>query len=689
MDDLGRASVGSNFEEAAYTVPQVNFPLFEDFEGGTANWAWGSPWGPVTTTAHSTTTSFADSPLGSYENNANTALTTFVSLVGSSSPVLTFWHRPQLEHGKDFVHVEVSQDSGQTWTTLLSLTGFEPRNQERIDLNDYTGGVIGLRFRLQADGDGPADGVNIDDIRIANSAVSAGYPFSDDAESGLAPWLYDTPWGQTMVAHRSTSTSWTDSPESDYANNIDASLELRINLGAAIMPVLEFWHRYSFQKNADFGYVEVSIDGGANWNRVYFVTGGVSSWVNEKVDLTEYAGQANVRVRFRVVTDGSGTADGWEIDDVIIAETTHGPIPYPFHDDVEPQSGPADNWLTGSWEATTPGHDSPTALNDSPQGNYIRSTDTHMRIVLASTINLANAINPRLSFWHDYDFASIDYNRRFERDRGRVYVSNFFGKTGTWEQVASFTGSSNGWVFSQVDLSDYVGLTNARVTFTITDDFGTECCNVNRFNERDGWLIDDIRIQNAPTDVVLNKPANVTMHGAGLSWSQNNDSNFDRYEVYRALNGDPTTGSTLVTTIGDQSTTSYSDTYAVLQNDRYHYGVFVVDDLGQYSVGSNAERAVYTVPQVAFPFFDDAEGGTASWEWSAPWGQVTSTSHSADTSWADSPAGSYDNNANTALTTFVSLATADSPVLTFWHKPQLERGKDFLHVEVSEDGGQT
>ena len=244
------------------------------------------------------------------------------------------------------------------------------------------------------------------------------YPFSDDMESGSDGWMASGNWALTTSTAHTTSTSWTDSPNSDYPNSSDAYLEVAVNLGAAVMPVLDFWHRYSFQKYSDFGYVEVSTDDGSNWRRVYFVTGGSASWVNEKVDLAEYAGQSNVRIRFRAVTDSSGTADGWGIDDVSVAETTHDLIPYPFHDTIEPNSDPAHNWLTGSWDTATPGHDSVTALTDSPQGNYLRSTDTHMRIVLASTINLANAINPRLSFWHDYDFASIDHNRRFERDRG-------------------------------------------------------------------------------------------------------------------------------------------------------------------------------------------------------------------------------------------------------------------------------
>ena len=167
----------------------------------------------------------------------------------------------------------------------------------------------------------------------------------------MAPWRARTPWGLTDVSAHSGTLSWADSPNADYGNNVDTSLELQINLGTALMPVLEFWHRYSFQEYSDFGYVEVSIDDGANWSRIYFVTGGAASWVRERVDLTEYAGQSNVTIRFRVATNGSGTSDGWGIDDVSINEPAIPVIAYPFFDSLEATEN---TWLSGSWELDTP-----------------------------------------------------------------------------------------------------------------------------------------------------------------------------------------------------------------------------------------------------------------------------------------------------------------------------------------------
>ena len=182
-------------------------------------------------------------------------------------------------------------------------------------------------------------------MSVDNGAIAIGYPFYDDMESGIAPWKFQSPWGLTETSANSTSTSWTDSPSGSYANNANASLQIAINLSQAQMPVLEYWQHYTFRVNTDYGYVEVSTNDGANWTRVSFVTGISGGWVNEKVDLSEYAGQASVLIRFRLVSNSSLTSDGWYIDDVSIDETTYPPISYPLLDDFDTSTTDA-NWIT-------------------------------------------------------------------------------------------------------------------------------------------------------------------------------------------------------------------------------------------------------------------------------------------------------------------------------------------------------
>ena len=404
-----------------------------------------------------------------------------------------------LEAAHDFGYVQISTDEGNTWTTLWSTTGIENAwNWERIDLSDYSGANIILRFRLVTDGEGQADGWYIDDVSISDGMIMADYPFFDDVEGGsLEPWFNNSPWGQTTEDAHSGATCWTDSPGASYANSSDTSLRMSINLGLAVMPVLNFWQRHALEKNTDFAYVEVSTDGGTSWDRIYFVTGSSADWVEEKVDLTEYAGKAEVMIRFRLVTDASGQAGGWYIDDVSIAETATPSLPYPFFDDVES----AGNWLTGSWRNVTPGHSPFHCLTDSPVGNYLKNTNARMRLILAGTIDLSGAVHPMLSFWHKHNFYYKDYAHEDENDYGRVYVSTYYGQSQTWETVATYYDQQSDWVHQQIDLSPYAGQSEVRIMFAVVDDYG-RYSSTYYYHQSDGWHIDDVMIADEGTELV-------------------------------------------------------------------------------------------------------------------------------------------------------------------------------------------
>jgi subtilisin family serine protease len=83
----------------------------------------------------------------------------------------------------------------------------------------------------------------------------------------------------------------------------------------------------------DFLYVETSVDA-LNWtnrsvllvdaagNEVLFdngISGTASDWLDATVDLGLLDGKGTAYFRFRFVTDGSGTADGFYIDNVVLS----------------------------------------------------------------------------------------------------------------------------------------------------------------------------------------------------------------------------------------------------------------------------------------------------------------------------------------------------------------------------------
>ena len=151
---------------------------------------------------------------------------------------------------------------------------------------------------------------------------AATYPMTDDFESGTAGWVFTGTWGLTNLKSNSPGHSLTDSHGGYYANNSDTSATQAddFSLSGATRPALGFYQVLALEDGYDFGMVEISTDGGDNWDTLQEYTGQTSAMAHTQVDLSDYAGQAAVRLRFRLVTDESVVMDGWYIDDVVIDE---------------------------------------------------------------------------------------------------------------------------------------------------------------------------------------------------------------------------------------------------------------------------------------------------------------------------------------------------------------------------------
>ena len=640
VDSLGNASLGSPVVTATYTVPVNSFPFSDSMGAATTAWAWGYPWGPTTAAYHSAPSSWTDSPGASYGRNANTALATVVNLAGATSPVLTFWHRYAFETSVDWGRVEVSNDGGQTWTQVLRVTGIDTTwTRERIDLGKYAGDTIGLRFRLTSDGESQLDGWCIDDVEINNSSRSVAFPWTDDVELGEGSWFADSPWGISTIGSHSGTSHWTDSPAGTYAPNENTSLTLTIDLSGADSPVLRFWEQYSFEPNADWGFVEVSADGGTNWTMEYFLTGSQATWRQDQIDLSPYGGNPQVMIRFRLQSNASMQSDGWHLDDFEIVEDVRH-LAYPFTDNFDDTTS-VSNWLTSSWELVTDGRSAPYRMHDSPIGNY--PANAFSSLTLAGTLDFAGATNPVLTFWHKYDLYT-NHSYWNEDDWGKVYVSPDNGRV--WYLMQSWAGSQADWTKVTIDLRQFVGASAVRVRFTLDDNPNLQ--NTAQNTLRDGWWVDDVRIEELPVAVTLSPITSSSMHHATLVWTQNADADFNRYEIYRATSTSVTRSSTLLKTITDRMTTTWTDTFAAVQPTHYSYRIYVVDSLENASLGSNVVTADYTIPLATVPFRDSMNVDTPNWSWGAPWGPTTNSYHSGPASWKTGPDQAYPPNANTA-----------------------------------------
>ncbi len=147
----------------AFMVGAPNTIFFDDFTGGTDNWTLsGGPWG-LSSTAHSAPSSLTDSPSGDYGNYVDATATINGSYVASE---LRFWHRFDFEDNYDYGRVQVSADGG-AWQTLASYDGTQTAWQEvSLDLSQFSGQSLQVRFLVDTDYSVTEDGWYIDDVML-------------------------------------------------------------------------------------------------------------------------------------------------------------------------------------------------------------------------------------------------------------------------------------------------------------------------------------------------------------------------------------------------------------------------------------------------------------------------------------------------------------------------------------------
>jgi hypothetical protein len=122
---------------------------------------------------------------------------------------------------------------------------------------------------------------------------------------------------------------------SNRGDSIDSTLTREFDLSGLTGATLEFWTWYSIEENWDYAYVGASTDGGATWTLLqgqhttsenpignsfgHGYTGRSGDWVQERIDLSPYAG-VKVLVRFEYVTDDAVYLDGFVVDDIAVPE---------------------------------------------------------------------------------------------------------------------------------------------------------------------------------------------------------------------------------------------------------------------------------------------------------------------------------------------------------------------------------
>ncbi|HEX7735059.1 MAG TPA: hypothetical protein VF458_09350 [Ktedonobacteraceae bacterium] len=157
-----------------------------------------------------------------------------------------------------------------------------------------------------------------------------------------------------------SSAEWWGNRASNMDSTLTHGFDLRSLKGQ--QATLQFATWFDLQQDHDYAYVEVSSDNGANWTTLKgnFTTAsnpaglnlgngytGVSgdgdqpAWVQERIDLTSYAGQ-KILLRFEEVTDNSLDLQGFAVDQVRIPELH-------FTDDLSSTNG----WISKGFVYTS------------------------------------------------------------------------------------------------------------------------------------------------------------------------------------------------------------------------------------------------------------------------------------------------------------------------------------------------
>ncbi len=114
-----------------------------------------------------------------------------------------------------------------------------------------------------------------------------------------------------------------------WSNRADESLTTltrSFDLSGVEQATLTYWTWYDIEPGYDGATVEVSTDGGEQWQTLSpsgwsytGQSGAPPEWIQEEIDLSSYAGK-KILLRFAYLTDEAITGEGLVIDDIVIPE---------------------------------------------------------------------------------------------------------------------------------------------------------------------------------------------------------------------------------------------------------------------------------------------------------------------------------------------------------------------------------
>ena len=152
-------------------------------------------------------------------------------------------------------------------------------------------------------------------------------------------------WNTSNKTSHSSALSITDSPSGSYTNNTYNTMTLKnkITILQSPVAVIEYWVRYSLEKNMDYCQFTTSLDNGSTWTKQstrytnngsteqdfpYPVYDGYRNWSQDRVVLKNTIGK-DMLVKFVIGSNSNGyVKDGFYLDDfkVTVIDMTYNMI---------------------------------------------------------------------------------------------------------------------------------------------------------------------------------------------------------------------------------------------------------------------------------------------------------------------------------------------------------------------------
>ncbi len=258
--------------------------------------------------------------------------------------------------GHDTTFFEISEDNGQNWVTLdtLSMTGSSDVYQKQTyDLAAYNTKTVLFRWRNVTDGTFAAYGTGIDNISVNEKAFSLTPPF-------IEPFSLDTQFPEEWKTYAgllsdnsNLSSDWTRWILQNYANdgtdNIGVETSFFISGGSwLVSPTIHLEEGHNFQLEFDLALTEfqdnaqgtmegddslkviVSTDNGQTWTnaadnllREYNAQSNISNNQHEVISLAGISG--DIKIAFYVEsTEGSNDSEIF-IDNVAVTGSYEAP----------------------------------------------------------------------------------------------------------------------------------------------------------------------------------------------------------------------------------------------------------------------------------------------------------------------------------------------------------------------------